>query len=259
MADSAFVIMQIGADQSPERYRADQTTDFILKPELGEVGLTIYRADSDPAPGTITGQLLAELIKARVVIADLTGKNPNVYYELGIAHSFDRPVISLVDSIEDLPFDVRDQRAIPVGNFNPDVGLGVTQVTEARKLLKQSLTVVLRPGYVVQSPLRTIAAARSLDALAPDNPVAAELSQIREMMERLVRQDVRRTQDVTLRALRGVVQRHSQILDRSDLNSLRVRGPGAGTAYQLWLEDLTRRVMQPEAIDTPGEGDELPF
>jgi hypothetical protein len=51
--------------------------------------------------------MLAELLTARVVIADLTGRNPNVFYDLGITHSFARPLISIADSAGSLPFDAK--------------------------------------------------------------------------------------------------------------------------------------------------------
>ncbi len=87
MADEVFVVMQIGDKGSAERRRADEVYELVLVPVLNELGLTPYRSDLDPTPGTITPQLLKKLLEARLVIADLTGRNPNVFYELGIAHT----------------------------------------------------------------------------------------------------------------------------------------------------------------------------
>jgi hypothetical protein len=90
MGDRVFVIMQIGAKDSHERKRADEIYNFIISPAVKAAGLEPYRADLDFSPGAITPKMLSELLAARIVIADLTGRNPNVFYELGIAHSFSR-------------------------------------------------------------------------------------------------------------------------------------------------------------------------
>jgi len=50
--------------------------------------------------------------RSRIVIAEVTGKNPNVYYELGITHTVGKDVILLTQSMDDVPFDVRHLRVI---------------------------------------------------------------------------------------------------------------------------------------------------
>jgi len=91
MSDQAFVVMQIGEKGTPERKRADEIYNFVIVPALKQFGILPYRADLDPSPGAITQKMLSELVEASLVIADLTGRNPNVFYELGIAHSFGKP------------------------------------------------------------------------------------------------------------------------------------------------------------------------
>jgi len=104
MVERAFVIMQIGAKDSPERKRANEIYNYVIAPAVQDAGLDPYRADQDLTPGPITPKFLLELLRARVIIADLTGRNPNVYYELGIVHSFARPLISIADLASSLPF-----------------------------------------------------------------------------------------------------------------------------------------------------------
>jgi len=117
-----------------------------------------------------------------VVIADLTGHNPNVFYELGITHSFARPLISVADSAASLPFDAKDERIIELGEC-PPTGLSFRQGQRAIASLRESLKIVLNENYTPRSPLREVAANRSVDRLAPDNPVAAEMAQVREALE----------------------------------------------------------------------------
>jgi hypothetical protein len=184
----AFVVMQIGEQGTPERKRADEIYQFVVTPVLAKLGITAYRADLDPTPGQITPQMLRKLLDAQVVIADLTGRNPNVFYELGVIHSFARPVVALADSAKSLPFDTHDERVIEIGEYREV--LGVPQAEEAKTNLQKALEVVLSPGYEPASPLAEAAANRSLDELAPENPVAAELSAIREALEE-VRKNIR--------------------------------------------------------------------
>jgi hypothetical protein len=56
--------------------------------------------------------------KARVVVADLTGRNPNVFYEVGIAHTLNKDVLLLSQSMSDVPFDLRHRRVL-VYDYTP--------------------------------------------------------------------------------------------------------------------------------------------
>lgn len=180
----AFVVMQVGPKESAERKRADEIYDYVIRPALAKFSVKAYRADQDFTPGAITPKMLTELLESRLVIADLTGRNPNVFYELGITHSFARPLISIADSAGNLPFDAKDERVIEMGVY-PDTGLAYAQGEEAKKALIASLEIVLADGFVPPSPLREIAGSQSLDALAPENPLASEIGQIRETLEEI--------------------------------------------------------------------------
>ena len=182
--EKAFVVMQVGEKDSSERRRADDIFRFVITPALKEYDLDAYRADLDPSPGGITSKMLSELMGSRLVIADLTGRNPNVFYELGIVHSFAKPLISIADAASSLPFDAKDERVIELGTW-AEVGLTYAQGEQAKQSLTESLKIVLSDGYLPPSPIRDLAANRSLDELAPDNPVAAELAQMRETLDEL--------------------------------------------------------------------------
>jgi hypothetical protein len=183
MAEDVFVIMQIGEKNSSERRRADEVADYILAPVLAEFNLKLYRADRDPTPGQITPQMVKSIVSAPLVIADLTGRNPNVYYELAVAHSFGRPVIIFCDKVTSLAFDTKDERIIEIGDIPT-----LSQAEEAKKELREALKVILSPGHSPTSIISEIAAAQSLDNLAPDNPItslATELSAIKEGVDEI--------------------------------------------------------------------------
>ena len=63
-------------------------------------------------PGLITNQIWNEIRKAEVVVADITDENPNVFYELGLAHALGKEVIMLSQSVSKRPFDISTARLL---------------------------------------------------------------------------------------------------------------------------------------------------
>lgn len=76
------------------------------------VGLTCMRADDLWEHHTIIQDIVNLIGRARITICDCSGKNPNVFYEAGIAHSFGKDVILITQSEYDIPFDLRHLRYI---------------------------------------------------------------------------------------------------------------------------------------------------
>ena len=76
-------------------------------------GLRCVRVDQFVAPGEITEDIRRLIAESRIVIADLSGMNPNVMYELGFAHGRGKKVILVSsDPFEGLPFDIRSWRVL---------------------------------------------------------------------------------------------------------------------------------------------------
>jgi hypothetical protein len=86
--------------------------DYMIKPSVETAGLECRRADDIMESGDILAQIYRSLMEARVVIADLTGANGNVLYELGLAHMIGHQAILLTQTMGDVPFDLRQQRHI---------------------------------------------------------------------------------------------------------------------------------------------------
>jgi hypothetical protein len=81
-----------------------------IKPTCVRMELTVRTAvDFFPAGSVM---IRKAIITARLVVADCTGRNPNVFYELGMAQAMERPTILLVQRAEDVPFDLRYMRYI---------------------------------------------------------------------------------------------------------------------------------------------------
>jgi len=83
-----------------------------IKNAVEQCGLRCVRADDVFEPGQIMEQIWGLINRAKLVIVDLTGKNPNVFYELGIVHTLGKPVILVTQSEDDVPFDLRHHRYI---------------------------------------------------------------------------------------------------------------------------------------------------
>ncbi|MFO1448263.1 MAG: hypothetical protein U1F61_08920 [Opitutaceae bacterium] len=76
------------------------------------LGLSVERADDIFSNGAIVVDIWKAIINSFVVVADCTGRNPNVFYELGIAHAVGKPVVLLTQESSDVPFDIRHLRLI---------------------------------------------------------------------------------------------------------------------------------------------------
>jgi hypothetical protein len=80
------------------------------------VGLRCRRADDIWENAAIIQDVVALIDRSRIVVCDCTGRNPNVFYEAGIAHTLGREVILITQSAQDIPFDLRHLRYIPYHN-----------------------------------------------------------------------------------------------------------------------------------------------
>lgn len=111
--------------------------DFI-KPAVHQFSATCKVADDFKNARDILADIWTSIYRSKVCIADCTERNPNVFYEIGIAHTIGKPVVLITQSWDDLPFDVSRRRAIQYG----------TRPRELQKLadaLKQTLQTELSP------------------------------------------------------------------------------------------------------------------
>ncbi len=92
-----FVAMPFGG-------KFDLIYRYLIKTPLGTEGHKVRRADDDPENQNINKEIFQGIWQADLVIADLTGQNVNVCYELGIAHSLKKPTIQIAQSIDDILF-----------------------------------------------------------------------------------------------------------------------------------------------------------
>lgn len=97
-----------------------------IKNICSECGLNLYRGDEEFSHEDILANIIKYIVKSRIVIANIDGKNPNVFYELGIAHTLGKPTILVSKSIQDAPFDIQQNRIVLYEN-NDDLKLKLSR------------------------------------------------------------------------------------------------------------------------------------
>lgn len=142
--DTCFVMMPFG-------HWFDAYYKDLFMPAIKDAGMEPSRADELFSTGTVIEQIWEQIQKSKILLADLTGKNANVFYELGLAHAARKPVVFLTAKLEDVPFDLRHLRVIVYDVNNPFWG----------EKLKADLTAQLKnaknePAKSVPQPFRLL-------------------------------------------------------------------------------------------------------
>lgn len=97
--------------------------EVVYEPAIRKAGLKPVRADSDIfGTGKVIDQIWDGINAAKVLVAELTTRNPNVFYELGLAHALQKPVVLVAGNEQDVPFDIRHFRVILYDTSDPKWG-----------------------------------------------------------------------------------------------------------------------------------------
>lgn len=157
--NECFVIM-------PFQAKFDVIYEDVIAPAIREAGLNVLRGDEVYGTQRVMEDVWKGIREARIVLAELTGRNANVLYELGLAHAIGKEVIIIVNAARDVPFDLRDIRCIVYETSHPRWG----------EKLGQRITVtiknVLAGGQA--KPLLSGIAANLEYPVAPEVPVISE-------------------------------------------------------------------------------------
>src|SRR5690606_31311793 len=112
-SDTCFVMMPFGAPLGDYYSK-------IYEPAIEKAGLKAVRADDDIfGTGKIIDQIWSGINAAKVLIAELTTRNANVFYELGLAHALKKPVVLVCSNEQDVPFDLKHIRVIYYDMHDP--------------------------------------------------------------------------------------------------------------------------------------------
>ena len=123
---TAFVIM-------PYQPPFQGVYDDLIRAALTNAGFEVTRAAEVTTSAAIMSTVIRGIKESCVIVADLTDGNPNVYYEMGIAHALHKPVIYLAQSIDELPFDIKAYRVI---HYTRDYAMMKTAEKELTEVAK---------------------------------------------------------------------------------------------------------------------------
>jgi hypothetical protein len=111
-APYCFVVM-------PFKRNFDDYYKRIYAPAIRAAGLEPRRGDDVFRAGIVMKQLWEQICGAELVLADVTERNPNVFYELGLAHASRKPAILVTQNPGDVPFDLRHLRRVEYKTVTP--------------------------------------------------------------------------------------------------------------------------------------------
>jgi hypothetical protein len=137
---TCFVVSPIGDTGSEIRNNADKLLRHIIKPACESRGFEAIRVDQLNDTNSITQTIIEKLEMADLVIADITGHNPNVFYEIGFRTRTNKPIIYLKEQGENLPFDVNTIRTFDYNLTDLD------SVEEVRHRLDQTIKSMTFPS-----------------------------------------------------------------------------------------------------------------
>lgn len=177
MSKLCFVIAPIGDEGTEVRRRSDQILKYIIEAAAQECGYETLRADKISEPGIITSQIIQHLLEDPLVVADLTGHNPNVFYELAVRHVIRKPVVQLIAKGEQIPFDVAATRTIQVDHHD------LESAAKCRQALIGQIKSVEKDAAEVDTP---ISAAIDLQELRRSgNPMEKSVAELISSLQSL--------------------------------------------------------------------------
>jgi hypothetical protein len=144
----------------------------VIRLAIEEVGVECVRGDEIYTEQAIIQDIWKSIRQARIIVAELSGRNPNVMYEIGLAHAIGKPIVLLTRNEDDVPFDLRALRYIYYDPNNPFWGEDLrTELTRVvRKVLETPSLAAHLPGITIETSLPEVPA-------QPLRRVRAEISE----------------------------------------------------------------------------------
>lgn len=170
-----FVITPIGDEGTAIRSRSDKVLRHVITPAAIACDYQVVRSDQESQPGMIGSQVIQHILEDPLVIADLTGHNPNVFYELAIRHVVRKPIVQIMEKGERLPFDVSQSRTIFLDHKDLD------SAAECREEIIRQIRIVEHDPMKADNPI-TQAVQLAVLVQSPD-PEAKRDAQIISMLQ----------------------------------------------------------------------------
>ena len=166
-----FIVTAIGESGTETRDRADEVLSYLITPVCEELGYKPVRVDQVDAVDNINETIINYLKTAPMVVADMTGHNPNAFYELGFRQAKELPLVPIIQAGNRLPFDVISQRTV---FYNLSVG----KIEQSKKDLKAKM----KSFENFEMPENRIDKRVTLDEL--DDKLTQKLNKILNLLEK---------------------------------------------------------------------------
>ena len=144
-----FVITPIGNKESEIRKKTDGLIASVIKPVLNELGIEAIVPHEIPTSGPIVNDIINNILSCDLCIANLTGLNPNVMYEIAVRHAANKPIVYVAENGTMLPFDLVTERVLFYSNDMPGT-------VELRKALPDYIDNAMKPGRVQLNPITNV-------------------------------------------------------------------------------------------------------
>ncbi len=148
----------------------------VIKPVVMECGYEApQRSDKDLSQALIMRGIIQQMLDADLVFADLSYRNANAYYELGIRHCVQKPVIHLIKKNQSPLFDLKDHRVISVGRDSK-------MVLEAQEAIKERIGAIETNPTQPYSDVQACMQGKEFDALSPEEKLSLAKYRVMEIL-----------------------------------------------------------------------------
>jgi hypothetical protein len=147
---TCFVIMPISDTPGYEAGHFGRVYEHLLKPAITQAGFNAVRADDTNKTDYIVVGIIQKIVESEMVLCDFSARNPNVMYELGIRHAFDKPVVLIRDRNTDKVFDIQGLRyteydhSLRVDTVQKDIEKISKALTETSSSTKDDINSVIK-------------------------------------------------------------------------------------------------------------------
>lgn len=203
-------------------------------PAIKNAKLKPIRADDLFRPSAIVSDLWQMIQDAEVILAELTTKNANVFYELGLSHAIGKPVILVSETMDDVPFDLQQLRVITYDKDDPDWGDN----------LKANITYSI--NETLESPVEAVPSIfrKKVQSHAPiQSETIARIQDLEDQM-RMLRRPNRRSSGVVSSSVRNqIMEEINHVESNEDIDK--------------WADKWTKIGVEPERLIKYAQG--IPF
>jgi hypothetical protein len=176
-----FVIMPIAELESYGDGHFSRVYEYIIKPACLKAGFIPIRADEVKEANVIVLDILKKILECDMAICDLSSRNANVFYELGIRHAFDLPVVLIKDKITSRAFDISHLR-----DEEYDHLMRIDNVNESVERISQKLTHTYNSHHSDMGKINSLISMLGITAAQTvAHPVSTETKMILDSIENM--------------------------------------------------------------------------